>query len=66
MLDGKLILLDDDGKPLNNVDCDPVNVDSDVDVVCDETTQFIACGGAKMQAFMGTKIVTSTILMISK
>ncbi|GKB34566.1 hypothetical protein Tco_0879508 [Tanacetum coccineum] len=66
MLDGKLILLDDDEKPLNNFDCDLVNADSDVDVVCDETTQFMTCGGAKMQAYMRTKIMTSMILMISK
>ncbi|GKE50908.1 hypothetical protein Tco_1486064 [Tanacetum coccineum] len=32
MLDGKLMLVDDDGKPLNKVDFDPVNSDSDSDV----------------------------------
>ncbi|GKE94771.1 hypothetical protein Tco_1579626 [Tanacetum coccineum] len=48
MLDGKLMLVDDDGKPLNKVDFDPVNSDSDsdVEVAYDKTTQFVASGGA--------------------
>nr|GEV28125.1 hypothetical protein [Tanacetum cinerariifolium] len=39
MLDGKLTLVDDDGKPLNKVDYNPVNSDSesDVEVAYDET-----------------------------
>ncbi|GKC23352.1 hypothetical protein Tco_1025502 [Tanacetum coccineum] len=48
MLDGKLMLVDDDGKPLNKVDYSPVNSDSDSDVkvAYDETAQFMASGGA--------------------
>nr|GEY48911.1 hypothetical protein [Tanacetum cinerariifolium] len=44
MLDGKLILVDDDGKPLNKADSDPVNSDSKckVEVAYDETAQFVA------------------------
>ncbi|GKF45344.1 hypothetical protein Tco_0131896 [Tanacetum coccineum] len=42
------MLVDDDGKPLNKVDYDPVNLDieSDVEVAYDETVQFVASGGA--------------------
>ncbi|GJT61910.1 hypothetical protein Tco_1005443 [Tanacetum coccineum] len=42
----KLMLVNDDGKPLNKVD--PVNADSnsDVEVAYDETAQFMAIGGA--------------------
>ncbi|GKG30255.1 hypothetical protein Tco_0420153, partial [Tanacetum coccineum] len=42
----KLMLVDDDGNPLNKVD--PVNVDSnsDVEVAYDETAQFMASGRA--------------------
>ncbi|GJR02950.1 hypothetical protein Tco_0525934 [Tanacetum coccineum] len=32
MLDMKLMLVDDDGKPLNKVSSDPVNLDSENDV----------------------------------
>ncbi|GJY90026.1 hypothetical protein Tco_0505222 [Tanacetum coccineum] len=48
MIDGKLMLVDDDEKPLHKVDSDSVNSDdnSDVEVAYDETTQFMACGGA--------------------
>ncbi|GKA86243.1 hypothetical protein Tco_0807954 [Tanacetum coccineum] len=48
MLDGKLMLVDDDGKPLNKVDYTLVNSDSDsdVEVTYDETTQFMASEGA--------------------
>ncbi|GKB44940.1 hypothetical protein Tco_0889882 [Tanacetum coccineum] len=48
MLDGKLILVVDDGKPLNKVDSDPVNLDSDsdVEVAYDETAQVMASGCA--------------------
>ncbi|GKD46636.1 WRKY domain-containing protein, partial [Tanacetum coccineum] len=44
MLDGKLMLVDDDGKPLNKVDYTPVNSDSDsdVEVTYDDTAQFMA------------------------
>ncbi|GJW13154.1 hypothetical protein Tco_0017287 [Tanacetum coccineum] len=50
MLNGKLILVDDDGKPLNKVDYALVNSDSesDVEVAYDETTQFMASGGANV------------------
>nr|GEV70623.1 proteasome subunit beta type-4 [Tanacetum cinerariifolium] len=43
MLDGKLLLVNDDGKLLNKVDYDPVNADNDNDVemAYDETTQFM-------------------------
>ncbi|GJR19966.1 hypothetical protein Tco_0968493 [Tanacetum coccineum] len=39
ILDEKLMLVDDDGKPLNKVDYDPVNSDSNsgVEVADDET-----------------------------
>nr|GEY24000.1 hypothetical protein [Tanacetum cinerariifolium] len=48
MLDWKLILVDDDGKTLHKVDSDLVNSDndSDVEVVYDETAQFMASEGA--------------------
>nr|GEU29060.1 reverse transcriptase domain-containing protein [Tanacetum cinerariifolium] len=41
------MLVDDDGKPINKVDSDPVNLnyDSDVEVAYDETAQFMASGG---------------------
>ncbi|GJR97626.1 reverse transcriptase domain-containing protein [Tanacetum coccineum] len=47
MLDGKLILVDDDGKPLNKVDSDPIDSDSEskVEVADDEIAQFMASGG---------------------
>nr|GEZ34846.1 hypothetical protein [Tanacetum cinerariifolium] len=47
MLDGKLMLVDDDGKLLNKVASDSVNSDSekDVELACDETAQFIASEG---------------------
>ncbi|GKE88927.1 hypothetical protein Tco_1566402 [Tanacetum coccineum] len=47
MLDGKLMLVDDDGKPINKVDYDPVNPDSDsdVEVASDKTAQFMASEG---------------------
>ncbi|GJV69464.1 hypothetical protein Tco_1484973 [Tanacetum coccineum] len=48
MLDGKLMFVDDYGKPLSKVDSDPVDSDSesDVEVAYDETAQFMATGGA--------------------
>ncbi|GKD55664.1 reverse transcriptase domain-containing protein [Tanacetum coccineum] len=48
MLNGKLMLVDDDGKPLNKVDFDPVHSDSDsdVEVAYGETAQFMDSGGA--------------------
>ncbi|GJT21217.1 reverse transcriptase domain-containing protein [Tanacetum coccineum] len=49
MLDEKLMLVDDDdGKPLNKVDFDLVNSNSDSDdeVAYDKTAQFMANGGA--------------------
>ncbi|GKD29141.1 hypothetical protein Tco_1239919 [Tanacetum coccineum] len=48
ILDEKLMLVDDDGKPLNKVDYDPVNSDSNsgVEVADDETAQFMASGCA--------------------
>nr|GEU93286.1 hypothetical protein [Tanacetum cinerariifolium] len=48
MMDGKLMLVDDDGKPLNKVDSNAVNSDSycDVEVAYDESAQFMASGGA--------------------
>nr|GEV84765.1 DNA helicase [Tanacetum cinerariifolium] len=48
MLDGMLMLVDDDGKLINKVDYASVNSDSasDVEVTYDETTKFIASGGA--------------------
>ncbi|GJT22685.1 hypothetical protein Tco_0892622 [Tanacetum coccineum] len=47
MLDGKLMLVDDDGKPLNKVDSDSVNSESekDAELAYDETAQFIASEG---------------------
>ncbi|GJW07503.1 leucine-rich repeat protein [Tanacetum coccineum] len=50
MLNGKLILVDDDGKPLNKVDYVSANSDSgsDVEVAYDETAQFMASGGANV------------------
>ncbi|GKB09609.1 hypothetical protein Tco_0837921, partial [Tanacetum coccineum] len=43
MMDGKLVLVDDDGKPIKNVD-DPVNAnsDSEVDEAFNETASFMA------------------------
>nr|GEW29595.1 hypothetical protein [Tanacetum cinerariifolium] len=50
MMDEKLMLVDGDGKPLNKVDYDPVNAnsdsDSDIEVAYNETPQFMAGGGA--------------------
>ncbi|GKE25307.1 hypothetical protein Tco_1436819, partial [Tanacetum coccineum] len=48
ILDGKLMLVDDDGKPLNKVDSNLVHLKSDskVKVAYDETAQFMASGGA--------------------
>ncbi|GJT98622.1 reverse transcriptase domain-containing protein [Tanacetum coccineum] len=47
MLDRKLMLVDDDGKPLNKVEYASVNSDSDsdVEVAYDETAQFMASRG---------------------
>nr|GEV59827.1 hypothetical protein [Tanacetum cinerariifolium] len=47
ILDGKFMLVDDDGKPINKADSDLVNLnyDSDVEVAYDETAQFMASGG---------------------
>nr|GEV91036.1 hypothetical protein [Tanacetum cinerariifolium] len=49
MLDGKLVLVDDDGKPLKP-HFDPVNADSDseVDMVFSETTSFMASMSSKV------------------
>ncbi|GKF39077.1 hypothetical protein Tco_0119138 [Tanacetum coccineum] len=46
ILDGKLMLVDDDVKPLNKVDSDQVDSDSesDVEATYDETTQFMSIG----------------------
>nr|GEZ06559.1 zinc knuckle CX2CX4HX4C [Tanacetum cinerariifolium] len=78
---GVLMLVDDDGKPLNNVDYALVNLDSDsdvevaydetthdsdVEVAYDETTQFTTTNVQMMQAYMRTKIVRSMIIMIFK
>ncbi|GKG21619.1 hypothetical protein Tco_0384214 [Tanacetum coccineum] len=48
MLDGKLILMDNNGKPINKVDSDLVNSDSDsdVEVAYNEIAQIMASGGA--------------------
>ncbi|GJS75844.1 hypothetical protein Tco_0725725 [Tanacetum coccineum] len=48
ILDGKIMLVDDDGKPLNKADSDLVDSDSesDVEVAYDDTAQFMASGGA--------------------
>ncbi|GKB33152.1 hypothetical protein Tco_0872553 [Tanacetum coccineum] len=46
LLDGKLMLVGDDGKPLTKVDPVNANSDSDVKVAYDETAQFMAIGGA--------------------
>nr|GFC38490.1 hypothetical protein [Tanacetum cinerariifolium] len=48
MLDGKLMLVNDDGKPLNKGDYAPVNAETDinVEVAYDETAQYMASGGA--------------------
>nr|GEV35930.1 retrotransposon protein, putative, unclassified [Tanacetum cinerariifolium] len=48
MLDGNLMIVDDDWKPLNKFDSDPVNSNSasDVKVAYGETAQFMASGGA--------------------
>nr|GEX60578.1 U5 small nuclear ribonucleoprotein helicase [Tanacetum cinerariifolium] len=50
MMDEKLMLVDGDEKPLNKVDFDPVNAnsdsDSDIEVTYNETPQFMAGGGA--------------------
>ncbi|GKB03575.1 reverse transcriptase domain-containing protein [Tanacetum coccineum] len=50
MMDGKLMLVDDAGKPLNKVDSNPVNSDSysDIEVAYDESAQFMANGAEKV------------------
>ncbi|GJW73642.1 alpha/beta hydrolases superfamily protein [Tanacetum coccineum] len=68
ILDGKLMLVDDDGKPLNKVYYAPVNSDSNsgVEVAYDEMTQLWLVEVQMMQAYMRTKIMTSMILIILK
>ncbi|GKD33866.1 hypothetical protein Tco_1249375, partial [Tanacetum coccineum] len=46
LLDGKLMLVGDDGKPLTKVDPFNANSDNDVKVAYDETAQFMAIRGA--------------------
>ncbi|GKC92162.1 hypothetical protein Tco_1157604 [Tanacetum coccineum] len=68
MLDGKLMLVDDDGKPLNKVDYSPVNSDSDSDVkvAYDETAQFIASGCANDASLYEDENYESMILITLK
>ncbi|GJT28926.1 NB-ARC domains-containing protein [Tanacetum coccineum] len=68
MLDGKLILVDDDVKPLNKVDSDPVDSDSEheVEVAYDERLNSWLVEVQMMQDYMRTKTMTSMILMIVK
>nr|GEX11458.1 hypothetical protein [Tanacetum cinerariifolium] len=68
MLNGKLMLVDDDGNPLNKVDYDPINADSDsdVEVAYDETLNSWLLDVQMMQAYTRTMIMTSIILMILK
>ncbi|GKF72728.1 hypothetical protein Tco_0208842, partial [Tanacetum coccineum] len=60
MLDGKLILVDDDGKPLNKVDSDPV------EVAYDGRLNSWLVEVQMMHDYMRTKTMTSMILMILK
>nr|GEW64961.1 hypothetical protein [Tanacetum cinerariifolium] len=68
ILDGKLMLVDDDGKQLNKVDYAPVNLDSDngVEAAYDKTDQLWLVEVQMMQAYMRTKIMTYMILIILK
>ncbi|GJW84000.1 MAK10-like protein [Tanacetum coccineum] len=67
MLDGKLILVDDDVKPLNKVDSDPVDSDSEheVEVAYDERLNSWLVEVQMMQDYMRTKTMTSMITFLS-
>ncbi|GJV58778.1 hypothetical protein Tco_1464878 [Tanacetum coccineum] len=60
MLDGKLILVDDDVKPLNKVDSDPVDSDSEheVEVAYDERLNSWLLAVQNIGKIIATKTMT--------